>query len=402
MFESIVFKNAIGPGPLIDIGALAEALLFYGRVAIVGNSATVDDLLRRIPPFVVLSLLRDGRLEFHYLEDQIGVSTTTTKSGRSIHSFMRFSSPDHAIEKVGPSAFKKAAGATGQAKAGASQFTRLIRPLDHSKFDQNSVLQALSDNRATQGSVEALLRVLTPEYDQSSSLRFKIEREGDGFYVDTDIDFATLNGIYHKHISPEHSSISEAYLLALVQGAYEATYFAGTLESEIAVSPVERAVQAKALEAIVRRQSQSSSQIEAFSDLTLADGKAIREAVNSGAVSFASVVKLLDDADKFRHWLQGQPVDSNLVRAYYQETIKDTWAEKLPTKGARWGVFTGLGLAVDALGAGGLGTVAGLAISAVDSFLADKLIKGWKPHQFVEGELAPLFDPKKARQGGGE
>jgi hypothetical protein len=56
MFDAITYKNAIGPGPLIDIGALAEGLLFYGRVAIVGNSGTVRDLLGRIPPLVLLSL----------------------------------------------------------------------------------------------------------------------------------------------------------------------------------------------------------------------------------------------------------------------------------------------------------------------------------------------------------
>jgi hypothetical protein len=70
----------------------------------------------------------------------------------------------------------------------------------------------------------------------------------------------------------------------------------------------------------------------------------------------------------------------DLLRAYYQETIKDSWAERLPAKSARWGIFTGVGLAVDVIGGGGLGTLAGVAVSAVDSFLADKLIKGWKPH----------------------
>ena len=59
MFDSITFKNTVGPGPLLDIGAIAEALLFYGRVSIVGNSATLKALLSGIPPFVVLGLLRD-------------------------------------------------------------------------------------------------------------------------------------------------------------------------------------------------------------------------------------------------------------------------------------------------------------------------------------------------------
>ena len=96
--------------------------------------------------------------------------------------------------------------------------------------------------------------------------------------------------------------------------------------------------------------------------------------------------------------MRQRPAEASLVRDYYQETIKDSWVEKLPGKSVRWGIFTGLGLTVDALGAGGLGTVAGVALSAVDSFLADKLIKGWKPHQFVEGDLKSLFDQAQHRE----
>lgn len=162
MFKAITYKNTIGPGPLIDIGALAEGLLFYERVAIVGNSSTVNDLLSQIPPFVLLSLLRDGRLEFHYLGDQVGVSTTPLSNGRSIHSLISFSSPDHTIEKVGPKAFKDAAGGTSQARIGASQFSRLLRPMDHSAFDQASILQALTDNYSTQLSVFSLIREVVP------------------------------------------------------------------------------------------------------------------------------------------------------------------------------------------------------------------------------------------------
>lgn len=397
MFESIIYKNTIGPGPLIDIGAVAEGLIFYGRVAIVGNSATLKDILKQVPPYILLSLLRDRRVEFYYLADQTGVATMPTSDGRSLHDLVCVSSPDHTIEKVGTQSFKDAAGNTGQARVGASQFTRLLRPLDHAGFEQRVVLEALSDNISTEASVESLIRIAAPDYKLSEALRFKIERQNQGFYVDTNIDFTKLNESYHKVVPVAHSSITEAYVLTLLQSAYESTYFAGTLNSEIAVAPIEQVIQAKAVEAIVRRHTQSKTQIESFVDLTLADSHAIREAVNSGTVSFTSVVKLLDSADKFRHWLSEQPADVALLRAYYQETIKDSWAEKLPTKSARWSVFTGLGLAVDALGAGGLGTAAGVAISAVDAFLIEKLIKGWKPHQFVEGELKPIFDKSQRK-----
>ena len=238
MFDSITFKNNVGPGPLLDIGAIAEALLFYGRVSIVGNSGTLKALLAGIPPFVALGLLKEKRLEFYYLADQAGVSSTPTTTGRSLHDLMRFSSPQHTIEKVGPEVFRAAAGDTGQARVGSSQFTRLLRPLSHEDFDQRAVLASLTDYRATERSVSALLSLAAPGYTTGEPLRFRIEQQNQGFFVDTNLDFDELNVIYRQAVPAEHSTLSEAYLLALMQGAYEATYYAATLDSEIAVAPI--------------------------------------------------------------------------------------------------------------------------------------------------------------------
>lgn len=391
MFDSITFKSNVGPGPLLDIGAIAEALLFYGRVSIVGNTGTLKALLSGIPPYVVLGLLKDKRLEFHYLADQAGVSSTPTTSGRNLHDLVCFSSPQHTIEKVGPKTFRAAAGNTGQARVGSSQFTQLLQPLDHEGFDQKAVLASLLDHHATERSVSALLSQTVPCYATAEPIRFRIEQQNEGFIVDTNLDFAEINAIYHKTVPQEHSTLTEAYLLALMQGAYEATYYAAKLNTEVAVAPIERVIQSAVIDAVVQRRTQSESEIGNFVALTMNDARAIREAINSGRISFTQIVKLLDSADKFRHWLQQQPVDAQLVRTYYQAVVKDSWADKLPGKTARFAVFTGLGMAVDTFGTAPWGTLGGCAISAVDSFLCDKLISGWKPHQFVEGELKTLF-----------
>ncbi|WP_374410415.1 hypothetical protein [Hydrogenophaga sp.] len=391
MFDSITFKNSVGPGPLLDIGAIAEALLFYGRVSIVGNSATVKSLLSGIPPFIALELLRDKRIEFYYLADQVAISSTPTGSGRHLHGLMRFSSPQHTIEKVGPEAFRAAAGNTGQARVGSSQFTRLIQPLSHEGFDQSAVLASILDHRATERSVSALLSLVAPGYTLGEPLLFRIEQQKEGFIVDTNLDFEEANAVYRKTVPVEHSSLSEAYLLALMQGAYEATYYAATLNSEVAVAPVERVVQSAAIESIVQRRTKSEREIDSFIELTMNDARTIREAVNTGRVPFVKVVKLLDSADKFRHWLHQQPVDAELVKTYYQAVVSDSWADKLPAKSARWAIFTGLGVAADSFGTAPWGTIGGVAISAVDSFLCEKLLAGWKPHQFIEGDLKTLF-----------
>ena len=75
------------------------------------------------------------------------------------------------------------------------------------------------------------------------------------------------------------------------------------------------------------------------------------------------------------------------------------WVDKLPAKPLRWFQFTL---------AGGLianlqpprGTIASTALGAADAFLFDKLIKGWKPNQFVQGPLKsfPLLLGRQRRK----
>jgi len=59
-------------------------------------------------------------------------------------------------------------------------------------------------------------------------------------------------------------------------------------------------------------------------------------------------------------------------------------------------LFTGAGIGIDALGAGGIGTSIGVALSAADQFLLDRLIKGWKPNQFIEDELRGFVSRKSS------
>jgi hypothetical protein len=79
--------------------------------------------------------------------------------------------------------------------------------------------------------------------------------------------------------------------------------------------------------------------------------------------------------------------NQDLVKAYFRESTTSTWIDKLPVKAARWSLFTGAGVVLDLAGAGGVGTLAGVAVSAFNDFVLEKLARGWKPNQFIEGPL---------------
>ena len=390
MFDTITFKAGSGFGPPIDVGALAEALIFYRRVIVVGTSGTLKHLLERVKPFIVLSLVRDGRLEFRYQHEQASVISQEILGGGYVHDLAKVSRARKTPESAIAETFRKSAGSTSQAKIGASQLLRLSKIVDYSLFNHRDLLYTLADEATTTRAIRQAITTCAPEYSIPSNLIFKLERGESLFRIDTNINFDDLNRSYHKRFSPSHSSMSVAHLLSMLQGMNEALHFSAAFESELSTSSTEQQLIMATVPTILNQRTSNDSNIARFLDLTLEGKHTLREAVNNGKVQFVEIARILESADRFKSWLQDQPPNAELVQRFYSATVADTWMEKLPTKTARWGIFTGAGLAIDALGAGGIGTVAGLALSSLDSLVLDKLIKGWKPHHFVQSELLPL------------
>ena len=68
----------------------------------------------------------------------------------------------------------------------------------------------------------------------------------------------------------------------------------------------------------------------------------------------------------------------------------------MPTKTTRFLIFEGIGVTLDFMGAGGVGTAIATGLSAFDSFYLDKLMGGWKPNHFIDNNLKPLTKKKNS------
>jgi hypothetical protein len=107
----------------------------------------------------------------------------------------------------------------------------------------------------------------------------------------------------------------------------------------------------------------------------------IREILNSGEQSFEDFVKFLPQANKFKKFLTEANPDIGLVKSYQDEVTRKSWIETLPGKSIRFVVAAGTGLAASTM----VGPIGGLAVGVTNTFLLDRLLKGWKPNRFIQG-----------------
>ena len=125
--------------------------------------------------------------------------------------------------------------------------------------------------------------------------------------------------------------------------------------------------------------------VEQFYDIIVPDFPTIRETLNQGSRTFAEFLILLDKAEKFKNWIRTSNPDVGLVQNYHRAARATTWADRLPSKSIRFAVASGIGLFAETLAPSGVGAAVGIGTGAVDSLLLDRVIKGWRPNQFIQG-----------------
>lgn len=147
----------------------------------------------------------------------------------------------------------------------------------------------------------------------------------------------------------------------------------------------------------LQRGDASRKEIDLLTDIICDKLPSIREAIMSGNRSIADYIKLLDRAEKFKKWIQVTNPDQGLINAYIREATSGSWADKLSTKAIRIAVLQAIGLGMEAIMPTGMATTASAAISAGDTFLLDRIAKGWRPTHFINGPYKKFVDPNTVK-----
>jgi hypothetical protein len=159
---------------------------------------------------------------------------------------------------------------------------------------------------------------------------------------------------------------------------------ASTRSADIISGDVNSLISAQRLDVSMNRAKLSADQQSSFEQFAFTEARPFGEAFENGQISLSEALKVIDETSKFREWLGGMPVDSDLVREFHQAVNRDTILTKLPGRTSRFAVFTGGGVLLDILATGGMATPVAVGLSAFDALVLDSVAKGWQPNHFVE------------------
>jgi hypothetical protein len=387
MFETICIRLQHETGNPVDLGFLAEALIFYGRVHVVADPEMFKFLVRTCGPEVLIDLLEAGFLTMVYLENHTGVITRDSGTQNERHSPILFSSPTQALQNLAPKLLQELTGRSGKGRRLAERLTKHISTALYPASLPDEMAEDVSNSEYVTKAVEQLLRYLAPEYQLPQPFVFNLIASVHDLRVETNIDFTLANESYNRRVSPSHSTLTPAYLISCIQDTRSDLYFSSDVSADLAVSPIHSIIATCKLNEILQPRKEAEETLELFEDFVFDDSRAIREAVNRRERSMIDVLSLVKKAEKFRKWVKDQPENTDLRKAYCKEVSSIEWAAKLPVRNIRFGLFTAMNRVASMVIHPPFGTIASIALSATNTFLIDKLIRGWKPNQFVEGPL---------------
>jgi hypothetical protein len=221
---------------------------------------------------------------------------------------------------------------------------------------------------------------------------FRVIEVPDALLIETNLNIAEAGHCY-KRLNPDSSFERATILVGIFEALADLRFSAGFC-SELAVSVATSAIAEIKLAQLLRQRHSSHEQLRLFQEWTLKDGRAIRDAVNNGHRSFDDILRLVESAQKFKDWLAKQPDAVEVRQEYLREISRIDWADKLPAKTLRWLLFSAIGGALGFITTPAAGVFTGTGLNAIDEFIVDKLAKGWKPNQFVEGPLREFVDPQ--------
>lgn len=389
MFESITitrYDQKSDPDGL-DFGFLLECLVFYQKVHLVVSERSLGELISFFGEDELLRLLEDGVLVVHYEFELLAV-VSNNSNGVQHHSLATLHSPDHSLMKALQNSLTPQSNQKRKSKRNVSRLLPRIKTLSRDVSVVSAASDRLTDDSFVASAASITVQSLMPTY--AKPIKFKCERDEKGFVVDTDIPFGFLNAIRKARGQTE---LSVALVLESMFRVEADLSLSAMNLSEIATNPTGAELIKLRFSHIMNRFEQSEESRARFAEEVL-ETKALRHLLDRSPESISRIVDAIIDAREFKAWLCTQQPSADLVREYYRRITSVSLFDKLPAKSVRWISCAGLGLLADVAFAGGVGTVLGNAIGAIDAFYLDRWLKGWRPNQFVDERIRPLVKHK--------
>jgi hypothetical protein len=396
MFESTILRSSKDNSP-ISVGQIAEALLYYQRVHIFIDRGTLFNLIKQLGIDRFLVLLEHPEISAVYCEEMLCVSSDPEKRSPFYSLLTAFfaGTQSHGKLRKLQDRLELELKQKGYQESEAMRFSRIFtKKVPKRKFSGDYFLKGGIVNAARSDLLDdvfirkAVRSIITNETGSDTlcdNLKFEVTDSINGqLFVDTNIDLSLINQ-RRLRLRSSAEPLTIAHLLSKILNARADLALASFYGGDFVTSEISSSIIQVRHAELLRRTYLNAEMRQEFTNIVLPDSPSISEVIDSGERTFDEFLKLLDEAKKFKKWINGVNPDEGLIRSYQQDVSSPGWIQKLPAKVLRYVFTSQIGDFTENPFAE---KIAGLA----DSFIIDKLFKGWRPNHFIDSKLSRFIE----------
>lgn len=376
MFESIaILPNTARKHPL-DIGDLAEKMLYYKNVRVFANKKELLTLFNYFEIDLLIEYLKRGYLEIINRKKIYGVGL---QGGSYIADFMYDTNYD--LKKIIYEAYYEFSGDHEKSKKVADLLYKYVGIFDTPSGFAHEVNKDLADPLFTKKSIIKNIGYYHPHDNVNiGDFEFHVEPQADGrLIIDTNID------------TEKYPFLDPSSIILNIGNAIEDTKIAANYNTELSVPELNSSIISVKINSLIAKAAKSESEIDVFKHVQLPDAPSLQEIINDRHKSMAEYLEVLEKGERFKSWLNDLGEDNKLIKEYIAKVNERSWIQSAPAKAIRFYLVQGVSTILKATGTLG-GIAAGIGLSAANTFLVDKLGKGWKPNHFIENQVIPFME----------
>jgi len=337
----------------LDLGALAEDLLFYGQVNLIANNAVLEQLLQDVEVDDLFFLLTEDLLSITYVPGGAGIRTEDTDRPSERHTPITYSLPTWSFYDFASKTLEERIGKAGRARRLTRGLAHWVREMDPPAGIKEAAQQDFESPESLNELIPIVIRYHAPTYTLPSDFRLDLVEMSDGLWsVATNPALDELRRRTSEVALAPDVRLNPAFLLSEVVGLREALAYATMYDSDFSTDALRTQLIQVKLSSVLQRYRESEADRAHFESHVLS-GHSLRETINAGQRHFSDFVALLKEATSFKEWLSVQGSDLSLVEAYYAEIAGRSWLGSLPGKSLRWIIGAGLSAGLTLGGAPG-------------------------------------------------
>lgn len=376
MFESITIKYNPQEHTL---GQIAEALVFYDDVYLILGIQATEEILRNIDVEILKVLCSFG---LHLCISTNEVTYLPIPGRGETPAMVHLKNGDLRRRTVERALLQKEhlEILTDQLQYFVDDIVGTTEPFEYNCQVKDAVIEDVINKHLHKTIIQHELEEIDSEYsllDKHAKYEFRQLENGNLAFLGTSLSTGELE---EQSRAKGSFVFRHENLLREMAHVYALMDFSAERNSTLLTSQVQSIIMSCKAKDMLRTLQVEQDAISSFENAFVIPGTNVADVINSGQKNFGDLVLLLRKAEDFKNWKKDVDDPSKFVTEYQQALSASLpWVKTNRGRVLRLILSSVLGI---------INTYAGIAYSAMDTFLIDKIQAGaWQPSQFVNGPL---------------